>query len=86
MELQMDIIPRVLILRNCLLEPKAKLMPRSYLGDGLYVDYDGYQIELVTNNGVKDQDRVFLEPSVLDCFLAYLFANGLLRIPKGENK
>lgn len=40
----------------------------SYLGDGLYVDHDGYQFRLYTDQGME----VFLEPPVLEAFMAYI--------------
>lgn len=45
---------------------------RRYLGDGLYGDFDGYQIVLAANNGIVDTNVVYLEPSVLNNFLLYL--------------
>jgi len=44
---------------------------REYLGDGLYADFDGYQIILAANNGIRDTNVVYLEPSVLKKFFAY---------------
>jgi len=50
-------------------------MKREYLGDGLYVEYDGYHIWLAASNGIEDTNRVALEPRVLDLFLDYLVKN-----------
>ena len=46
----------------------------DYLGDGLYADFDGYQIILAANdrNSGNPTDRVALEPSVIEAFLRYL--------------
>lgn len=44
---------------------------REYLGDGLYVEFDGYQLQLAASNGVHDQDTVYLEPSVLRALIEY---------------
>lgn len=41
-----------------------------YLGDGLYVSFDGYQIRLRAPRSGGDHE-VFLEPPVLEAFLAY---------------
>jgi hypothetical protein len=39
---------------------------RDYLGDGVYVDYDGYQIALTAEDGIRvTQGPIFLEPPVL---------------------
>lgn len=40
---------------------------REYLGDGLYVDFDGYQYRLFTLEG----QEVFLEPAVVKAFESY---------------
>ena len=45
---------------------------REYLGDGLYADFDGYQILLAANNGIVDTNVVYLEPEVLKKFFAYV--------------
>lgn len=45
---------------------------REYLGDGLYADFDGYQIILAANNGIRDTNVVYLEPVVLNRFYKYV--------------
>lgn len=45
-----------------------KFSQPRYLGDGLYATYDGYQINLFTQEG----DSVFLEPSVINSFDSYV--------------
>ncbi len=45
---------------------------RTYLGDGLYAEFDGYQIKLAASNGIADHDTVYLEPGVLKAFLNYI--------------
>lgn len=47
-------------------------MNKTYLGDGLYIDEDGYQIRLFTSDGVNDLFSVYLEPAVLEAFLSWL--------------
>lgn len=42
-----------------------------YLGDGLYVNFDGYQIELYASDGIQKTNQVFLDPNVLRAFNAY---------------
>lgn len=44
---------------------------REYLGDGLYVEFDGYQLKLAASNGQCDQDTVYLESSVLRALIEY---------------
>lgn len=53
-------------------------MNKEYLGDGLYVDYDEYQIRLYTDNGIHITNEVFLEPNVLQSFISYLNKNNLI--------
>lgn len=45
---------------------------KNYLGDGVYVTYDGYNIILTTENGISVQDEIFLDPSVVEAFLRYI--------------
>lgn len=46
----------------------------DYLGDGLYVDFDGYQVWLAANDRVKGYptDKVALDPKTLEAFARYL--------------
>ena len=43
-----------------------------YLGDGLYAEFDGYQICLYASNGVYATNTVYLDPKVLESFLRYV--------------
>jgi hypothetical protein len=45
---------------------------KIYLGDGLYADYDGYQIEIYASNGIHKTNSVFLDSLVLDKFLKFV--------------
>lgn len=53
----------------------------SYLGDGLYVRADHGVVILFATNGVVVHDEVFLEPSVLKAFKAFIAV-----IENSENK
>lgn len=44
----------------------------TYLSDGLYVKYDGYQIYLMANNPYNPTDTVALDDYVLQSFLQYV--------------
>lgn len=44
----------------------------AYLGDGLFAEYNGYQIELYASDGETKTNTVYLEPHVLINFLAYV--------------
>jgi hypothetical protein len=37
----------------------------TYIGDGVYARFDGYQIELRANDVDKPTDIIYLEPQVL---------------------
>lgn len=50
----------------------AYKLEKRYLGDGLYADYDGFQIVLTAENGIEATDRVCLEPEVLSAFEVYV--------------
>ena len=45
---------------------------KDYLGDGVYIDYDGYSIILTTEDGVSVQNRIFMEPQVMQAFQRYI--------------
>ena len=45
---------------------------KSYLGDGAYVDTDGYQLILTAEDGIRVTNRVCLEPRVWDALLEYV--------------
>lgn len=47
-------------------------MPKEYLGDGAYADFDGYHVVLTTEDGRSIQNRVCLEPEVLHNFEQYV--------------
>lgn len=44
----------------------------NYLGDGLYVSDDGYQVELFAHNGFTKTNRVFLDQKVLEHFVKWV--------------
>ena len=51
-------------------------MPRSvskeYLGDSVYVSFDGYMLTLTTNNGLHDSNTIHLEPEVYEALTKYV--------------
>lgn len=47
-------------------------MDKVYLGDGVYVEHDGYNIILTVHDGICEAQRIYLEPQVLDNFQLYL--------------
>ena len=54
---------------------------KTYLGDGVYVDFDGFAIVLTTENGVRVRDRIVIEPEVLVAFETFV-----ARLRAGEKK
>lgn len=47
-------------------------MQKEYLGDGAYVDFDGYHFKLTAENGIEATDTICLEPEVLKSFFDYV--------------
>lgn len=47
-------------------------MPKEYIGDGVYVDYDGYALILTTENGISVHDTIILEPDVYRSLVQYV--------------
>lgn len=45
---------------------------RSYLGDSVYIDFDGYHLRLYTNNGGLDKNIICMEPGVVDALSKYI--------------
>ena len=47
-------------------------MNKFYLGDGAYVEYDGYGLILTTSNGIEDTNTIYLEPEVFGNLEGYV--------------
>lgn len=47
-------------------------MSSTYIGDGVYVEFDGYQIRVTTNNGIETLQEIFLEREVAFALMNYL--------------
>jgi len=45
---------------------------KSYLGDSVYADFDGWQVKLTTENGELPDNTIYLEPAVVEAFLQYI--------------
>ena len=45
------------------------MLKQEYLGDGLYVEFDGYQFRLYTDPQTRGRHEVYLEPAVLASFI-----------------
>jgi hypothetical protein len=46
--------------------------PKMYLGDGVYVEFDGYSLVLTTENGIETTNRIVLEPEVYSNLVEYV--------------
>lgn len=61
----------------------------QYLGDSVYVGFDGYHLWLMTWNGYPDdpRNRIALEPSVLQALFRYHIAlkEKLKETPNGDD-
>jgi hypothetical protein len=54
---------------------------KTYLGDGLYAEWDSFQFRLFASNGVHVTNEVFLDRDVLRAFLEFVE-----QVRKGEKK
>lgn len=46
--------------------------PKEYLGDGCYVEHDGYALKLTTENGIETTNEIYLELEVYSALLRYV--------------
>lgn len=44
---------------------------KAYIGDGAYVEFDGFGLVLTAENGIAATDRIYLEPDVYAALQAY---------------
>ncbi len=50
------------------------MTPKAYIGDGVYVEHDGFGLVLTTENGIETTNRIVLEPSVWNALQEYELA------------
>jgi hypothetical protein len=51
------------------------IVPKVYLGDGVYAEFDGYHVLLTAESGIRvGRNEIFLEPAVLDSLGLYVDA------------
>lgn len=49
----------------------ATEIKKEYIGDGVYANFDGFNIVLTAENGICATDTIYLEPSVLEALNRY---------------
>lgn len=54
---------------------------KTYLGDGVYADFDGYGIILTTENGIRATNNIYLEPQCFEALNRFVE-----RLRDSENK
>ncbi len=47
------------------------MQKKQYIGDGVYIHFDGYHFILETSDGTHTTNRIGLEPEVITAFLKY---------------
>jgi len=49
---------------------------RTYLGDGLYCDDEGYALKVFASNGIETTNTVWIEPDMLTALIAFARRRG----------
>lgn len=44
---------------------------KTYLGDGVYAEFDGFNIQLYLNNGYEDFNHIILEPETFKSLMDF---------------
>jgi hypothetical protein len=52
---------------------------KEYLGDGAYVDFDGWTLWVTTENGISETNRIAFEPDVYEALVRYVEKHELWR-------
>lgn len=56
--------------------PEPTYREKRYLGDSVYVEFDGYDIVLTTEDGRRATNRIVMEPEVYAALLEFVKNNG----------
>jgi hypothetical protein len=51
---------------------EARSVVKEFLGDGVYADFDGYNLILTTENGTSVTNTIYLEPEVITALHEFL--------------
>lgn len=46
-------------------------MIKTYLGDSVYAEFDGYSIAIYTDNGLGFFNKIYLEPEILKALINF---------------
>lgn len=49
---------------------------RAYIGDGVYAEFQGFQIRLYSSDGIRETNEVFLEITALKELIAFAKRHG----------
>ena len=45
---------------------------KEYLGDGVYIENEGYQLKLTTENGIATTNTIYMEEAVVMALESYI--------------
>ena len=54
-------------------------LKQDYIGDGVYVEYDGSGIMLKANDHLDPTDTIYLEPEVLAALIRFAKRMGMMK-------
>lgn len=57
----------------------------THIGDGVYADFDGYQLKLCANSPTAPTDTIFLDPYVMEGLIRY-YKKCMADMEKPEDK
>lgn len=60
----------------------SEILMKDYIGDGVYITWDGYGFQLRNNDFNNPTDIIYLEPSVVENLNE--FVNKCAKIKKGD--
>lgn len=52
------------------------MKPKRYIGDGVYVEYDGQRLILTTENGIEVTNTIYIERETWDSLYDYVMDKG----------
>ena len=55
-------------------------MTQEYIGDGVYVEWDGFHLILMANSPHEPTDIIYLEDTVIAALLDYLKRHDIIEI------